>query len=405
MRLGLPDGSAMILTIIVLACAAIYFMTPQERGRLGRMLLGHFNRAKQSAADRFNARHNPNIEHQPTPLVTICLVAINLTAFVWMVASGLELGNEQTLIAWGGNFGPATTNGEWWRMLTAMFVHNGVLALIINCACLLQIGTIIERNVGRAAFGAVYIATGVLASAVNLAMNPVTVNVGAAGAILGLHGFLIACVVWSHFPGSPVEIPLAVLKRLAPVTAAFVIYHTVTSGLGDAMVLAGFGGMGCGVLLCRKISEGQPGGFRIAVVAGITMMFALDAVIPLRGMANVRPELDRLVTLEERTGGDYKIAVEEFTKGRATSKALADFIQGSIIPQVSAARARVDALDKVPESQQPLVASARVYLRLRDESWRLRAEALRKASMAMLRQADGVEHASLIALQQVTIAK
>jgi hypothetical protein len=63
----------------------------------------------------------------------------------------------------------------------------------------------------------------------------------------------------------------------------------------------------------------------------------------------------------------------------------------------------VDALEKVPESQQSVLASARVYLRLRDESWRLRAEALRKASMAMLRQADGVEHASLIALQQVSV--
>jgi hypothetical protein len=235
-------------------------------------------------------------------------------------------------------------------------------------------------------------------------MNPVTVTAGAAGAILGLHGFLIACVVWSYFPGSPVQIPLDTLKRLAPVTAVFVIYHTVTSGVGDAMVLAGFGGMGCGVLLCRKISEGQPGGFRIAMVAGITMMFALDAVIPLRGMANVRPELEHVIALEARTDGDYKIAVEEFTKGRATSKALADFIKGSILPQVSAARARVDALDKVPQSQQSVVASARVYLRLRDESWRLRVEALQKASMAMLRQADGVEHASLIALQQVTIA-
>jgi hypothetical protein len=169
------------------------------------------------------------------------------------------------------------------------------------------------------------------------------------------------------------------------------------------MVLAGFGGMGCGVLLCRKISEGQPRGLRIAMVAGITMMFALDAVIPLRGMANVRPELDRVVALETRIGTEYKAAVEGFTKGRVTAKALADLIQRSILPEVAEARARMDALEKVPESQQSLIASARVYLRLRDESWRLRVQALRKASMGMLQQADGVEHASLIALQQITI--
>jgi hypothetical protein len=169
------------------------------------------------------------------------------------------------------------------------------------------------------------------------------------------------------------------------------------------MVLAGFGGMGCGVLLCRKITEGQPAGFRIAVVAGITMMFALDAVIPLRGMANVQPELGRLVAMETRAASEYKEAVEGFTKGRVSAKALAELIQGSILPEMKAAEERVAALEKVPESQQSLIASARVYLRLRDESWRLRAEALRKSSMTMLRQADGVEHASLVALQQFSV--
>jgi len=392
----------MLITILVLSVAALYFMTPHERGNLRGVILGHVHRAKQSAADRFNARRS-GAAVAPTPLVTICLIAINATVFAWMLASGVPLRDEQTLIIWGANFGPATTNGEWWRMATAMFVHNGALSLIINSVCLLQIGASIERVVGRWAFGAVYIATGVLASAVTLAMNPVSVNVGAAGALLGLHGFLIACLVWSHFPGSRVEIPLSVLKRIAPVSAVFILYNTATSGVGDAMVLAGFGGMGCGVLLCRKITQEQPGAFRIAVVAGITMMFALDTVLPLRGMANVKPELDRIVALETRIGGEYKVAVEDFTKGRVSSKALVDLIQRSILPEVTAARVRVDALEKVPESQQSVLASARVYLRLRDESWRLRAEALRKASMAMLRQADGVEHASLIALQQVSV--
>ncbi len=393
----------MILTILVLAAAAAYFMTPQERAKVQRFVLGHFSRAKQSAADRFNSRHAEPAEQLPTPLVTICLIAINVTVFGWMVASGQTLGDEQTLLGWGANFGPATTNGQWWRMATAMFVHSGTLPLIVNCVCLLQVGAIVERAVGRAAFGAVYVATGILASAVTLVMNPVSVTVGAAGAVLGLHGFLIALVVWSHFPGSSLEIPFAALKRLAPLSAAFLVYNIATSGVGDAMVLAGFGGMGCGVLLCRKVSDGQPGGFRVAVVAGVMMMFALDAVIPLRGMAYVRPELDHLVSLEARLEGEYKTAVEGFTKGRISSKALADLIQRSIIPEVTAARARVDALENVPESQQSLIASARVYLRLRDESWRIRAQALRKTSMAMLRQADSIEHASLIALQQVNL--
>jgi rhomboid protease GluP len=394
----------MIVTILVLAAAVVYFMRPHERAHVQRVLVGQFQRAKDAALDRRAAAAHAAAESRPWPVVTFALVAINVMAFGLMLSSGASTGDDQTLLAWGGNFGPRTTNGEWWRLATAMFVHGGVLSLAINCACLLQIGAILERLVGRAAFGAVYVATGVLASAVNLAMNPVAVSVGASGAVLGLYGFLIASFVWTRFPGSPVTLPFTVFKTMAPVSVLFVLYTTATVGLGDAMVLAGFGGMACGVLLCRRISEGQPRGYRIAVVAGITMMFALDGVLPLRGMANVKPEIERVVALEARIETEYKAAVASFTTGRMSSKALSELIQQRILPEFAAARARVEAMQKIPASQEPLMASARVYLRLRDESWRLRAEALRKTSMAMLRQADGVEHASLIALQQVTLA-
>lgn len=396
----------MVVTILVLAAAAVYFMTSEERAHVQRVLLGQFHRAKRAVVDARTRQATPGTSSEGAawPVVSIAFVAINVTVFGLMLSSGTGVGNEQTLLSWGGNFGPRTTNGEWWRLVTAMFVHGGVLSLAINSVCLLQVGALLERLVGRAAFSAVYVATGVLASAVNLAMDPVTVSAGASGAVLGLYGFLIASFIWSHFPGSRVTIPFAAFKTIAPVSALFVLYTTATAGLGDAIVLAGFGGMGCGVLLCRRISEGQPRGFPIAVVAGITMMFALDGVLPLRGMANVKPEMERIVALETHLAKEYNAAVERFTTGRMTAKALSDVIQRQILPELAVARARVDSLQKIPASQESLMASARVYLRLRDESWRLRAEALRKTSMTMLRQADGVEHASLIALQQISIA-
>src|SRR5207237_9909570 len=100
----------------------------------------------------------------------------------------------------------------------------------------------------------------------------------------------------------------------------------------------------------------------------------------------------------------FEAPVEPCEGGRAPAKALAGIIEGSILPAFAAAATRVDALQNVPPSQQPLVAGARVYLRLRDQSWRLRAEALRKANMAMLRQADSIEYASLTAFRQIGAA-
>jgi hypothetical protein len=59
------------------------------------------------------------------------------------------------------------------------------------------------------------------------------------------------------------------------------------------------------------------------------------------------------------------------------------------------------ALQRVPDAHQPLVTAANDYLILRDESWRLRAEALSKANMGLLREADLRERASLAAFEQI----
>jgi hypothetical protein len=66
-----------------------------------------------------------------------------------------------------------------------------------------------------------------------------------------------------------------------------------------------------------------------------------------------------------------------------------------IRPQLQALRSRLESFDKVPREQQPLVASAIDFLKTRDESWRLRKEALRKSNLQILRQADSVERNSI----------
>src|SRR5215510_11248376 len=56
----------------------------------------------------------------------------------------------ETLVRWGANYGPSTTNGQWWRLVTAMFVHGGMVSLPINLAALVQLGVILERLIGPA---------------------------------------------------------------------------------------------------------------------------------------------------------------------------------------------------------------------------------------------------------------
>jgi erythromycin esterase-like protein len=127
----------------------------------------------------------------------------------------------------------------------------------------------------------------------------------------------------------------------------------------------------------------------------------LASAAMLRGIADVRPELARVVAIEEQTVVAYEKAVGQFKNGALSSQALAKMISQSIVPELEAARARLKAVNGVPPEHQPLVASAEEYFRLRDESWRLRADALRRSNMGALRAADRSERASLEALDKL----
>jgi hypothetical protein len=116
--------------------------------------------------------------------------------------------------------------------------------------------------------------------------------------------------------------------------------------------------------------------------------------MPLRNIADVKPELARVVALEERTAVAYRAALDRFKHGRMTAEALAELADRTIVPELQAADARLQALRHVPPEHQPLVTEAREYLRLRCASWRVRADATRKANTPLRRPKDGAAAAN-----------
>ena len=122
-------------------------------------------------------------------------------------------GTPDHLIAWGGSFGPRTTNGEWWRLVTTMFVHVSVLHLFADLAGLVAVGVVLERLVGPLAFAAVDVAAGVSSSALGLIGSPFGVSVGASANIRP-DGLLLAAVMRSVFNSSTPKIPLALARCL-----------------------------------------------------------------------------------------------------------------------------------------------------------------------------------------------
>ncbi|HEY3768445.1 MAG TPA: rhomboid family intramembrane serine protease [Candidatus Angelobacter sp.] len=132
---------------------------------------------------------------------TTFLLAINITVFVGMVATGagfFEFDPESTY-RWGGNFGPATLSGDYWRLITAGFIHGGLIHLAFNMWCLFSLGQLSERLFGKLQTFCIYMLTGVGGALLSIAHNPKHMEVGASGAIFGIAGAVLAAVKFGNF--------------------------------------------------------------------------------------------------------------------------------------------------------------------------------------------------------------
>jgi membrane associated rhomboid family serine protease len=395
------------IAVIVIAGFAWYVMEADERAKVLRAVLGLVGHAKHAAGAARKRRAEPDAfdaalsERTRWIVATPAIALINLFVFASMAGGPTAPGTPEALLEWGASFGPMTSNGEWARLVTSMFVHSGSLHLLVNLAALVQVGLLLERLIGPAAFAAVYMISGLFASLVSLAGFPVHVSAGSSGAVAGIYGLLLTTIAWTIVQRSAVKIPLRTVKALGPVLAVFVLYNLFESTLQAGAEMAGLlTGAIAGAGLARGAGAARPPLRRVVAATATAFVLAFLCGFPLRGISNVRPELDRLVVLEARITAAYDKAVAQFKLGALSASQLGDVINRTITPELRAARERIRGLRRVPREQQMLVASAEEYLTLRDESFRLRAEALQKANMDALKAADRRERASLDALER-----
>jgi rhomboid protease GluP len=86
-------------------------------------------------------------------VVTPALAALSVAVFLWTLrGSGAR---NRSLVAWGASVGRLTSNGEWWRLVTAIFV-NWRFFLLLNVTALVHVGLTLERLVGSVAFGTAF---------------------------------------------------------------------------------------------------------------------------------------------------------------------------------------------------------------------------------------------------------
>ena len=115
------------------------------------------------------------------PRATIALVAINVLIWFGSTSSQNSVFNDYAL------FGPAIDPfGEYWRLVTAGFLHDGIIHILFNMYILWWLGNLLEPSLGTPRFVALYFASMLAGSFGALLLSPDKVTVGASGAVFGL---------------------------------------------------------------------------------------------------------------------------------------------------------------------------------------------------------------------------
>ncbi|WP_225076461.1 rhomboid family intramembrane serine protease [Streptomyces sp. CoT10] len=174
-------------------------------------------------------------------LLTKVLIGLNLAFFLVQLSVGDRFTDRFDLIGWAyfpslGSF-EGVADGQWYRLLTAMFLHGSYIHILFNMLSLWWVGGPLEAALGRARYLALYFTAGLAGSALTyLIAAPNQASLGASGAIFGLFG------------------ATAVLMRrlnydMRPIIALLVINLIITFGWGNIAWQAHIGGLVAGVVV------------------------------------------------------------------------------------------------------------------------------------------------------------
>jgi membrane associated rhomboid family serine protease len=202
-----------------------------------------------------------------TSRVSLGLVAANVLVFL----VGAVLGERELQVRFGaipgfpGAFGVA--DGEYYRLVTAAFLHAGVFHLAMNMFALATVGPTLESALGRVRFAALYALSALGGSVLGfLLADPRTLGVGASGAIFGLFGAYY--VIVRRMGGE---------TRSITVLLAINLVITFTIPVIDWR--AHLGGLITGALVAAAFAYAPPGDRRTAVQAGACAAVAVLLVV------------------------------------------------------------------------------------------------------------------------------
>ena len=120
------------------------------------------------------------------PVITPILIGINVFVYLLMM-----FGNYDYIVNEFCVYGPLIRLGEYYRLLTGIFLHGSLLHLLFNCYALYVIGSQMESFMGKGKYLIIYLFSGLIGSLTSIALNGDAASLGASGAIFGLMGSML----------------------------------------------------------------------------------------------------------------------------------------------------------------------------------------------------------------------
>jgi rhomboid protease GluP len=219
------------------------------------------------------------------PIATICLVAACGIMFVLQLAwSGVDY--TPGVVRIGANVPQLVKGGQWYRLISCMFLHGGVEHLLMNMFVLYYLGGFSERLLGTRRFLVLYAVSGICGSMASAFISGDHLSLGASGALWGMLGGLAAL---AFRPGGLV--PSAFLPRLKRAALINLAINVPVSFLPRVDMFAHFGGGLAGALLIGSglLTQGlgddekQPRQAALSGVGWLTPAWLLSALVLLSG--------------------------------------------------------------------------------------------------------------------------
>jgi rhomboid protease GluP len=355
-----------------------------------------------ASASLRDQRFNRAMAATQRPVVTPCVIAVNAAVFLLMALKGFSARSTgaDRFLSWGADFGPLTTHGQWWRIVTAAFVHANFIHLLLNMIILWSVGMFAERLFGRVGFIALYLFAAIGANLASLAWQPFTVAMGASGAIFGLYGGLLA-VLLLHQNTVPRPRIVAIGRSAAIFIGINLVYGLTQSNLDMAALIGGLASgfvLGCGLMGPLVPADPDWRQLRSLVVAlagtAVVVIFALR----LPPVDDWKSDLSRLIPLDAASQRIYDNALRKVQQHQMSAAQFAQVIDRQILPPWNAELQNLLKL-KLLKQQQELAGRVAEYMSLRAEAWALMVKGVSATDPAVVRQSLRKQAAAQATLQ------